>query len=59
MKILGLTLREIVNILCDPVVPETAFVSRSHIDVAVCPAEFDTSTVEEEDTNNGTETVEI
>jgi len=58
VKIRGLTLREIVDILCDPVFQETRFVIQGHVDVA-CPAEFDTSTDEEEDPNNVTGTVEI
>jgi hypothetical protein len=55
VKIRGLSLREIVDILSDPVVQKTLFLSQGHIDV-FCPAEVDTSKVEEEDTNNITGT---
>jgi hypothetical protein len=47
VKIRGLTLREIVDILCDPAVRETVFVSQGHIDVVVYAAKVDTSTVAE------------
>jgi len=42
VQIRGLRLREIVDILCYPVVQETVFVSQGHNDVIVCPEEVDT-----------------
>jgi len=57
VKIRGLKLGEIVVSLCDPIIQETVFVSQGHTDVVACPAEVDTSTDDEEDTNSVTGTV--
>jgi hypothetical protein len=56
VKIRGFTLRKIADIICDPAAEETIFVSQGYADVAVCLAEVDTSTDEEEDPDNVTGT---